>query len=140
MKTRLIAFILGCLALTACKRGFEPVKYGKDACADCRMTIVDPQYATEIIDEKGKVFKFDDIICMLHYAREHKENLGNKLVFVAASVNGKSTFIDGKTAVYMKHERFRSPMGGNYRAFLSVNDAKAEQEAASAAIVTLDEL
>nr|WP_246229479.1 hypothetical protein [Mucilaginibacter humi] len=72
MKT-LSAFIimLCCLLLGACSHAPEPIRYGKDACAHCKMTIMDKRFSSELVTAKGKVFKFDAAECMTAYLKEN---------------------------------------------------------------------
>ena len=48
------------LLLNGCSKGPKPIDYGNDGCHFCKMTIVDKIHGSELITEKGKVFKFDD--------------------------------------------------------------------------------
>jgi copper chaperone NosL len=47
--------------------------FPEDNCAQCRMVISDERCASEIIDERGDVFKFDDISCLLNYRSKHSD-------------------------------------------------------------------
>ena len=40
------------------------------------MGIEDPKFATELITEKGRIYKFDDLNCMQSYATENAEQVG----------------------------------------------------------------
>lgn len=55
--------------LSSCSTKPEPFNYGKDNCYFCKMGIVDPKYGGEVITKKGKVFKFDDLICMARFLK-----------------------------------------------------------------------
>ncbi len=52
--------------LSSCQPRPEPIHYGQDACDFCRMTIVDKQHAAQMVTEKGRVYKYDAIECMLN--------------------------------------------------------------------------
>ncbi len=110
-----------CLLLVSCSRKFEPVNYGKDACAHCRMTIMDERYGAEMVDAKGKVYKFDDITCLRQFIST-LEPSPNDLLFVEDYHNKTDGMLDAKTAKFLKHDFFRSPMNGNYAAFSSEED------------------
>jgi len=61
------AVILGvCVSLVCCgSKEIKPVDvYSEDRCAHCRMAVSDLRFASEIISDKGEVFKFDDIGCL----------------------------------------------------------------------------
>ena len=110
------------LCLFSCGRAYEPIEYGKDPCAHCRMTIVDDRYAAELVTGKGRAYKFDDVICMKQFisAQQSDDQL---LVFVEDYSKQVEGAIDAKTAIYLQHEFFSSPMNGNYAAFASEADA-----------------
>lgn len=118
-----IIVCLPLLVLVSCNRDYEPIDYGKDACADCKMTIVDNRFAAELIDKKGKVFKFDDLLCLRHYIAN---NPGNEIghLFIEEYLVNQDKPLNAFTAVYLQHDFFRSPMNGNYAAFQSAEEAK----------------
>jgi len=99
------------LLLTSCKRSFQPIDYGKEACAHCRMMIMDKKFACEIVDKKGKTYKFDDLICMRKFTSEQSLQENELLLFVAA-FNEPDKFIDAKKAILLKADVFKSPMNG----------------------------
>jgi copper chaperone NosL len=138
---KIIVLSLYCFLLlfTSCSRGFEPIDYSKEACAHCRMTIVDERFAAELIDEKWKVFKFDDIICMKQYINEHAKT-GNNLLFIEDYLKKNDGAIDAATAVYLQHESFASPMNGNYAAFSTGADAKEISETLGIPLLRWDNL
>lgn len=124
MKITILMLAYGGLVLfTACDRVFEVIDYGHDACAHCRMTIVDDRFATEMVDEKGKVFKFDDIQCMKQFISSNKKK-GDNLFFVMDYMKKLNQPLDATKAVYLKHPYFASPMNGNYAAFENEQEAK----------------
>jgi len=120
---------------TACSRSFEPFDYGKEECTFCKMTIVDPRYSAEIIDKKGKIYKFDDIACMKHYMVDNKMQENDLNTFVSA-FRPKNTILDAQKAFFIQNEYFKSPMKGNTAAFDKENDAKTLNDSLHASIVS----
>jgi len=92
------------------------------------MTIIDNRFAAEILTEKGKAYKFDDIACLLNYLHEHKQQNAGVKIYVANYSNPTSTFLDAFTATYVHNEQFKTAMNGNYAAFPSAQDATKEGE------------
>jgi copper chaperone NosL len=121
---RLIMIALSLLVLASCKREFVAIEYGEEACSYCKMKIVDARYAAEIVDKKGKIFKFDDVVCLKHFMSEKSIPDQDQLLFVADFQNPTKDFLDATKAVYLHHDHFKSPMSGNYAAFASANEAK----------------
>jgi hypothetical protein len=54
------------LLLMSCQQAVQPptIRYGEDACANCRMLINEAPYACAIETEAGEVRKYDDFNCM----------------------------------------------------------------------------
>jgi copper chaperone NosL len=117
------------MTLFACKREYEQIDLGKDGCAHCRMTIMDARFSAEIIDKKGKVFKFDDIICMKQYINENNLVEKDLLLFAADYSNPELVVVDCRTATILQSERFSSPMNGNFAVFPSSEKAAAFSKA-----------
>ena len=116
-------FVFLSLSFFSCaKTEVVPIKLNVDTCDFCKMTIADGKYAAEVISEKGRVFKFDDIMCMIHYG---KENSNTKMT--AHYVNDytqDNVLIPAKTAFFLSGGTVQSPMRGGIIAFSSENEAK----------------
>jgi copper chaperone NosL len=123
MKIRMFQALCILILLSSCSRGYEPIDYGKDPCTHCKMTIVDDRFAAEFVNTKGKAFKFDDVVCMKQYMTKQKTDNGS-LLFVEDYLKKQEGAIDAKTAFYLKHDFFPSPMNGDYAAFATEADAK----------------
>jgi len=105
------------LILLSCGSDPEPINYGKDECEFCRMQISDNRYGSEIITDKGKVFKFDEVGCMIEYSLV-KNFIGDaNQKFLVTDFAKPETFIDATVAFFVQNDNFRSPMGSNVMAF-----------------------
>ncbi len=108
--------------LASCSTEPQQISYGKDACAFCKMNIVDPRFSAQCMSNKGKSFKFDDIHCLSSFLK----NGGiwrNELSGVYFSdFAGKSLWIKSDSALLLSSDSLRSPMGGNMAAFISEQD------------------
>lgn len=111
------------LILASCQPSFEPIEYGKDACVFCKMTIVDRQFAAEIVTAKGRAYKFDDILCLKQYYKDMNEQDSNTQFYVADYSLNNEMMLDAANAIYLQNEFFASPMNGNYAAFASKDAA-----------------
>jgi copper chaperone NosL len=60
--------------LTSCNSQPQPIKLGQDACSFCKMSIADKHFGAEIITKKGKVYKFDDVHCVLGFMKANTIN------------------------------------------------------------------
>jgi copper chaperone NosL len=112
------------LLLASCKAGFEKIEYGKEACGHCKMTIVDPQFAAEMVTEKGKVYKFDDVLCMKQFATDYETISKNAHFYVAGYTSDQEEFLDATKTFFLRSDLFRSPMSGNFAAFATREQSK----------------
>ncbi|HEY4617274.1 MAG TPA: nitrous oxide reductase accessory protein NosL, partial [Flavobacterium sp.] len=66
-----LLFMLSLSFLSCAKTEAVPLKLNVDSCDFCKMNIADGKYGAEIITQKGRVYKFDDIMCMINYGKEN---------------------------------------------------------------------
>ena len=118
------AFLLLSMALlaVACSPKAEPIDYGKEECAFCKMTIVSPQFASEVVTQKSKAFKYDAIECMLQAPQEDKIAL-----HLVCDYLHENTLIDATKATYLISKEIQSPMGAHLAAFASKDEAQKVQ-------------
>jgi copper chaperone NosL len=137
-----ILLLLSCISIfmVSCSSSFEPVEYGKDACCYCKMTIMDKRFAAEIIDKKGKVFKFDDIACMMHYLAENHLDQAETRFYVARYLKPGADFLDARKADYLSNDFFKTPMRGNTAAFANAAEAKSLKDSLQAAVLSWNDL
>lgn len=113
----IVMLLVSPLFLSACNTGPQTINPGVDNCYFCKMTISDIRFAAEIVTKKGKVYKFDDMHCLLTFLRSDmigKEQVGDVYV---TSYSGGHPLINVKDALLLKANDLRSPMGGNIAAF-----------------------
>lgn len=96
------------MALAACKPEPEPINYGQDGCSYCKMTIVDPRYGSELVTDKGKVYKFDAVECLINYMNE---NAGTSFAHVLVSTFDEKTLKEAAGCYYLRSGSLPSPMG-----------------------------
>lgn len=111
-----------CLSILACNTGPEPIHFGKDQCAFCKMTIMDRKFGSELVTEKGRIFKFDDINCMVHYLDEQNLLADTKASKYVIAYNNPGVLIDAGTAIFLRSDQIKSPMAGRTAA---LSDSKA---------------
>ena len=102
--------------------GPQAINIHKDNCAHCKMTIAEEHFAAELITQKGRVYKFDDIACLIAF---RKENMDKTVKHTYVHYfPGKNELIPAESAFYLKSAELRSPMAGNIAAFKTEAEAR----------------
>jgi copper chaperone NosL len=100
----------------------EPIKLNTDNCDFCKMSIAEGKYAAEVITQKGRVYKFDDIRCMANYC---KENANPKIgAYYVSDFSQDNNLIPAETAFFLSGGMIQSPMHGGIIAFSKEKDAE----------------
>lgn len=136
--TAVLALGLTTTLLSCGAKGPEPIALNSDACEYCKMSISEGNFAAEIITDKGRVYKFDDLKCMIGYAAAQENASGNK--YYVGNYLKENELIDAGTASYVKSDALRSPMGGNLAAFSSQEAADAKAQELQVAVITWKEV
>ncbi|MES2619461.1 MAG: hypothetical protein V4615_01310, partial [Bacteroidota bacterium] len=83
-----------------------------------KMIISENRFGAEILTQKGKVYKFDDIICLVDFAKAEKASLSNASYYFT-DFEGKHDLLQSSESFLLKSEALKSPMNGNMGAFSS---------------------
>lgn len=121
---KMISLILVTVVFLSCSNDPQPLQYGKDACHTCKMTLMDKKFGAEIVTKKGKVYKFDDLNCMVNFYNsgyEPEENIAHLLVIDFAQ---PAKLIDTKHTFFVKSDKLRTPMASQVAAFEREEDYK----------------
>lgn len=127
MKSLKVALGIATISLLSCGNN-DPKKIAVgEQCEHCKMTIENVKYATELVTEKGRIYKFDDIKCMNGFASSNADKVANAKSFVTDYASEK--LIPFEKASFIKGGSIKSPMGGNMQAYENKEDAeKAKKE------------
>ncbi len=138
-KFAVLALLIATISISSCGNSSPiSIDYNKDVCESCKMSISESHFASELITSKGRVYKFDDLACMLLFQKEHSD-LTFKASY-AADFLQNNNLIDVNTAFFVKHESYKSPMGGNIAAFSSEQEAEKQAQTLQTAILTWSDL
>jgi copper chaperone NosL len=113
----LTAVATACMNLSACSTGPEPIRYGQDECIHCKMTLTDRRFGAELVSKKGKVFKFDDLNCLVAYIDAGTLPQDQIAQTVVVDFRGQGTFIDVQQAFFLRNEVLKSPMRSDVAGF-----------------------
>lgn len=106
-----------CLVFVACGVKPEPLQYGVDACYTCKMTLMDNKFGAELVTQKGKVYKFDDMNCMLDFYHSKYESSDELAYTLVINYDNPGQFIEARHALYAKSANIRTPMASGVAAF-----------------------
>ncbi|MBO9198768.1 MULTISPECIES: nitrous oxide reductase accessory protein NosL [Niastella] len=119
------AAVIIVICCTSCSTGPQPIKFGKDACDFCKMTILDQRFGGEVITPKGKVYKFDDIHCISSFLKSDPSLKTNVAGIYLLDYSTQNKFVPANESFLLQSNDLHSPMGGNTAAFN--NEANREQ-------------
>lgn len=74
---------------------------------------MDKRYGAELVTDKGKIYKFDSIECLVGYIDNKKLNKSNYSSVWVGNYSNPGNLIDAQKAIYLKNDEIRSPMGLN---------------------------
>jgi copper chaperone NosL len=81
------------------------------------MTLVDRKFGAEVVTKKGKVYKFDDVNCMVNYLNSGEvedRDIAHRLVIDFAT---PEKLIPVEHAFFLKSDNIKSPMASQVAAF-----------------------
>jgi copper chaperone NosL len=114
--------------LLSCKVEPEPIQYGKDGCSHCRMTLVDKKFGAELVTSKGKIYKFDDVNCMLSLYNSNEFTHEDFTYILVVDFQQPGKLIDARDAFYLKSSAINSPMASQVAAFEKKESMEAVQK------------
>jgi len=103
----------------SCSTKPQPFETGKDNCHFCKMGITDTRFGGELITKKGKIFKFDDLVCLANFLKAGGEEPGNISKTLTVLFEKPNEFLDVNKASFVVSPELKSPMGSNTAAFSS---------------------
>jgi copper chaperone NosL len=109
--------ITGIMMLSSCGSGPDPIKVGKDNCYICKMTIADEKYGAELISNKGKVYKFDDIGCLRSFMQTGIIEKSKVRDIYLVDYAGDHSLVNVKQCYLIQGESIKGPMNGHVIAF-----------------------
>lgn len=105
------------LFLSACSSGPVPIRVGSDNCDYCKMGIADARFGAEVVNKKGKAWKFDDVHCLVGFLKDGGLKAGDIRDVYFTRFDGDHALLPSGKALLLQSEELRSPMGGNIAAF-----------------------
>jgi copper chaperone NosL len=132
--------VVAVISLLSCNTAPGPLKIGVDNCYFCKMTISNAKFGAEIVTNKGKLFKFDDVHCLIDYLKTNDLQQTEVKDIYITDFSGNHNLINIKQALLLKSDALRSPMGGNIAAFENTDSLKFVQQHYKGVVVNWNEL
>ncbi|MBS1758030.1 MAG: nitrous oxide reductase accessory protein NosL [Bacteroidetes bacterium] len=128
------------LAFTSCSSKPQAIVVGKDNCDFCKMGVSDARFGAEILTQKGRVYKFDDVHCLLGFLKENNKVSTDVKEIYFVNYSGQHDLIPKKNVLLLKSELLKSPMAGNIAAFNNADSIKKIQQINQGQILNLSDL
>lgn len=117
-------FIIALLLFFSCTPKPEPFVFGKDACYTCKMGIVDPKFGSELVTKKGKVYKFDDLGCMVRWMKSGSIDLSSLSHTLVINFENQNDLLNVHEGYFVVGADIRTPMNFNTAAFSTLESAQ----------------
>jgi copper chaperone NosL len=134
-----VMLIASLTIFAGCEPKPQPIDFGGDPCAYCRMIITEPEFGTQTLNNQGRSFKFDSIECMAAYELTTDEPDNIHSSWVSDFLN-RDEWIEARSAVYLHSETLRSPMGLNLSAYKNREAAEEMQQEYGGEIADFNEV
>ncbi|MCO5249428.1 MAG: nitrous oxide reductase accessory protein NosL [Chitinophagales bacterium] len=134
-----LSFLSFTLIISACKPQPRPIEYDIDECSSCRMTISDVRFGAELVTQKGRVYKFDDIHCLKAFIQDENVPAKNISSLWTIDFSSPGDFISLETAYLLENKDLKSPMGSDIASFAVEDSAISYQSKYSGKILKWSE-
>jgi copper chaperone NosL len=117
------------LPFSSCSnKGPEPIRTGTDQCHFCKMTVSDARFGAELITKKNKVYKFDDMHCILAFLKNKEIDSKEIRDIYFTDFCGDHALMNVNGSLLLQSADLRSPMGGNVAAFTNKDSLSIVQK------------
>jgi copper chaperone NosL len=121
---------VGVLLLCACAGGPpEPAELdtANDACANCRMSVSDRRFASQIVAPGAEPQFFDDLACLKAHLARTSGARKDAVVYVAD--HRTREWVDARLAVFARRPDLTTPMASGLMAHRDSSSAREDPEA-----------
>jgi len=108
----------------SCSTAPSPIRPGVDNCYYCKMTVSDTRFGAELITKKGKIYKFDDMHCILSYLKSSAVNKNDINAIYLTDFSDQHLLYKADESFLLQSTGLRSPMNGNIAAFRNEDSMK----------------
>jgi len=109
MKIAIIA-ILTAFLLAGCTVEPRPIQFGHDDCELCKMKLMDERFGAQLVTERGRIFMFDDVNCMVMYMDSEEGQRHNYKYELVVDYSNPGALLDVHYTYFLRNENVRTPM------------------------------
>lgn len=126
--------------ITSCSTNPQPFVINTDNCVVCKMAMADLRFGGEIITKKGKIYKFDDIGCMISFLKS--ASLEEKVIdkILVMNFEKQNEFIEVLSAWFLVSPEINSPMKSDIAGFENKEAAEKIKKGKEGEIINWDNL
>lgn len=135
-----IVFAALILVSSACNVEPEAIRYGTDNCHACKMTLMDKRFGAEVVTAKGKIYKFDDVNCLMGFINSPEIGTRDIKYTLVTDFSQPEKLIDATIAFYVKSPEIKSPMASQVAAFETEEAYKHHKKELNGIYLTWGEL
>ena len=142
LRARCLVLVLGAVVLGAgCGRGEvqpEPLAVGQESCAFCRMTVSQPEFASQLLVEGELPKFFDDLGCLHAYLTATTPGPEGGDIFVTD--HRTREWVRSDAAVYVRAPAVATPMASHLVAHATPDSRKADTTLTDTMPVSIDDV
>jgi len=137
MRHAVLGMVL-CLAVACGPSGPAPADLvvGQEACGFCRMTLSQPEFASQVVAPGELPLFFDDLACLNSYLTSTPARPADAVIYVTD--HRTKAWIRAETALFSRVAAMSTPMGSHLMAHESSKSRAADVTATGAEPVALD--
>lgn len=129
------------LGVQACGSGGpQPINYGADQCAHCRMTVSDARFGCQLVTTKGRAYHFDDVQCMVAFVKAGTVAAEDVSKYYLPDYSNTNKLLPAEELFLLKSESLKSPMRGDVAAFTNKEDLEKVSDIHGGEELTWDNL
>lgn len=137
-----LVLVLGAFVLSAgCARAEvrpEPLAVGQESCAFCRMTVSQPEFASQLLVEGELPKFFDDLGCLHAYLTATTPGPEGGVIFVTD--HHTREWVRSDTAVYVRAPSVATPMASHLVAHATADSRNADTALRDTTPVPVDDV
>ncbi|TVR77883.1 MAG: nitrous oxide reductase [Saprospirales bacterium] len=112
-------FIIGCTVEP------RPINFGHDDCELCKMKLMDERFGAQLVTDKGRIFMFDDVNCMVMFLDSEEGKRHNYSYELIVDFSNPGELLDVHYTYFLQTPEVRTPMNSEIIAL--PNEEKANE-------------